>query len=198
MHDLYSLHSIHNQSPCPLIPLSNHSRLLPAQELLQLANLKRNLDQALQALSSGRCQLLTLVLADIPLDIQTHSRALTARTAQTEDDTAAVRELDDLALVLRHAAVDGVGVVEVDGLADGEGLAGGRGLVRGVDESALGDVLVEVVDELVCALGRYLLVVVAREEGATILGVVLLEELVDADELIGGLLVGVGDDVQPR
>ena len=54
----------------------------------------------------------------------------------------------------------------------------------GVDKRALGDVLVEVIDELLGSFGSNFFVVIAREEGATVLGIVFLEELLDTDELV--------------
>ena len=55
----------------------------------------------------------------------------------------------------------------------------------GVDKRALGDVLVEVVDELLGCFGSNFFVVIAGEEGATVLGIVFLEELLDTDEFVG-------------
>ena len=56
---------------------------------------------------------------------------------------------------------------------------------------------VQLLDELVRALGRDLLVVVAREERAAVHGVVLLQQLVDAEQLVRRLLVRVREDVEP-
>ena len=102
-----------NSFPADMIRLGDNGRLVPTQELLQLADLERNLDQALQTLSRRRGQLLTLILADISLNVQPHSRTLASRATQSEDDSATVCKLNDLTLVLGNTTVDGVGVVEV-------------------------------------------------------------------------------------
>lgn len=176
----------------------DNSRRIALQELLEVAELQRNLDQALQALLRGLAQLrLALVRRDVALDVHAHRRALAARPAQTEHDARAVDEAHDLALVLRHAVVDRVRVIEVVHVLDDERLARRRGRVRRAREVARRDVRVQLVDELVRALGRDLLIVVPREERAAVYGVVLLQELVDAEQLVRRLLVRVREDVQP-
>ena len=120
-----------------------------------------------------------------------------ARAAQTEHDTRAVVETDDLALVLADRVVDRVRVVEVGDVRYGERLAGALRGVRRLRERAGADVLVQRVYKLLCALRRDLLVVVAGEEGAAVDSIVLLEKLLDPYEFVGGLLVRVREDVQP-
>ena len=97
-------------------------------------------------------------------------------------------------LVLRHRLVDRVRVREVVQVRDLELAPGAEGLPG---QRARAEVVVEGLDERVGALGRDLLVVVAREEGAAVDGVVAFEQLLDADELVGRLAVGGGEDVEP-
>ena len=59
------------------------------------------------------------------------------------------------------------------------------------------DVYIERIDELLCAGRRYLFVIVPGEERTAIHDVVLRQELLNADKLIGRLLVCKGKDVQP-
>ena len=93
--------------------------------------------------------------------------------------------------------VDRVCVVEVGDLRDRERLAGTLRGVCGLRERSRADVFVERVDELLRASRRDLLVVVSREEGATVDGVMLLEQLLDTDELVWRFLVRECEDVQP-
>lgn len=161
--------------PHPILQphLGNDSGLLAAQELLELRDLESNLDEALEGLRGVARQFCGASAGrNVALNVHAYSRALGASAAETEDDAGAVSEGDDLALVLRHGAVDGVGVVKVESVRDGEALAGALGLVLGALERALRDVHVDRVDELLRTLGGNLLVVVAREERAAVRGVV--------------------------
>ena len=93
--------------------------------------------------------------------------------------------------------VDRVCVVEVGDLRDRERLAGTLRGVCGLCERPRADVFVERVNELLRASRRDLLVIVSREEGATVDGVMLLEQLLDTDELVWRFLVRECEDVQP-
>ena len=166
--------------------LCDDGRLVTAEVLLQFANLQRNFDETSETLRSLCAELCrTRTGRNVALDVHSHRRTLAASATKTEDDTGAVGEGDDLTLVLRHAAIDGVGVVEVERLGDSKRLAGALGGVLGSLEGAVGDVCVKIVDELLGALRGDLLVVVAREERATVDSVVLLKKLLNTDELVG-------------
>lgn len=173
----------------PILPdalrLGDDGGLLAAEELGQVAELQRDLDKALEALLRVLVELgRTGRGRNVALDIHAHGRALAAGTAQAEHDARTVVEGDDLALVAADAAVDGVGVVEVGDARDGELLAGALRDVRGAGERAGADVHVDGVHERLRSDRGDLLVVVAGEERAAVDSVVLLEQFLDADELV--------------
>lgn len=90
------------------------SWLIPAQKLLQLAQFKGHLNQALQTLSGGSSELRwTGLWSYVTLDIHTDRRALTSGATQAEYDPRAVRKGDNLSLVLRHGVVNRVLVFEI-------------------------------------------------------------------------------------
>lgn len=199
-------------------PASSHThdgRLLSSGQRFQSADLQRHLDQGLESLG-GLHRVLFRVLA-VLFHVEPDGGALASRPAQSEDDPAAVLELDVQALVLRHRVVDRVGVAKVAGLLDLEGgRARGRAQV-GADERLVGKEVSEGVHDLV-GTGLDLLVVVPAathhfcqcvvpyvthqygpdlpgEEAPSVFLVVLLQDLLDGLALF--LLVGGGQDGQP-
>ena len=81
--------------------LGDDSRLLALEELAQLADLQRDLDEALETLLRVLVELLrALVGRHIALDVHPDRRALASCAAETEDNTGTVIKADDLALVL--------------------------------------------------------------------------------------------------
>jgi len=172
--------------------LRDNSRLLSLQKSDQVTNLQRNIDQAFQALG-GRHRVLALVVR-VLLDVQSHSRTLASCAAQTEDDARTVTELHDLALVLRHAVVHRVCVIEVRGCRDSERLGPRSKLLA--DQGTLGNVFVKRGDELVSTLGGDFLIIVAREERAAVLLIVVQKNLLDSNQRFG-IFVGVSQDVKP-
>jgi hypothetical protein len=164
-------------------------RLDAANELLQLEEVGGELDVVLEVLLSIKAELARVGL--VLLDVQTDGGAAGTGAGETDDDAAAVVELDVDALVLADAAVE-VGVGEVIGL---DNLAASDG---GADEFALlgADELVDVGDHLGGVFALAALVVVAGEEGAAVNAP---EVLLDALDARGGagLLANAGDDVQP-
>ena len=119
------------------------SRLSPLEVFFKSRDLQRDLNQALETLSSG-FGILSLVLR-VSLNVHPDSGSLTARPAQPEDNARTIGEGDDVSLVLRDATVNGVSVGEVIDLGDNE-FAGGRG-VSGGDEVGVVDEIVEVRDK---------------------------------------------------
>lgn len=88
--------------------------LVPAQELLQLAEFQSNFNQALQTLGgrlAKRCG--ASRSGYVSLHVHAHSGTLASRATETEDDARAIGEGDDLTLVLRHRVVNGVFVLKV-------------------------------------------------------------------------------------
>ena len=178
--------------------LCDDSRLLPAEELSQLAELQSDLDQPLESILSIPLQLLLVrISGEVSLDIHPDGSTLTTGTRQPPDDTGSVLKGDDLSLVLADASVDRVGVVEVISLGDLEAGAGRLGLVFGTDERTGADRLLELIDKLLSGSGFNLLVVVTGEEGTTVDLVVSQENIIDADQFVGRLLVSSGEDVEP-
>jgi hypothetical protein len=92
------------------------------------------------------------------LDVQPDRRSRTAGAGQTHHDPTAVRELDVQSLVLRHAAVNGVLVLEVARGRDREARDGAA------DEGGVGDLGRQVSREFLGAIGVDVLVVVTGEE----------------------------------
>lgn len=93
--------------------------------------------------------------------------------------------------------VDGVRIRKVGQARDGERRAGRRGFVRGVGERGRVEREVEVRDEGVGAGGGDLLVVVPAEERAAVDRVVRVEDVVDAEQLVGRVAIGSGEDIEP-
>jgi hypothetical protein len=169
--------------------LSLDIRLGTANELLQLEEIGGELDVVLEVVLCVHvvCLLVGIVL----LNVQTDGGAAGTGTRQTDNDSAAVVELDVDTLVLADAAVK-VGVAEVVGLDD---LAARDG---GTDKFVLlgGDEFLHVSGHLLGTLGLTALVVVTGEESATVnLPEVLLDGL-DAGGL-ALLLTDTGNDVEP-
>jgi hypothetical protein len=94
------------------------------------------------------------------LDVQPDRSSRTAGAGQTHHDPTAVRKLDVQSLVLCHAAVNGVLVLEVASIGDRKAIDGAA------DEGAVGDLGRQVTRELLGAIGVDILIVVTGEEGA--------------------------------
>ena len=56
---------------------------------------------------------------------------------------------------------------------------------------------VNVVNQFLSAFRRNFLVIVSAEEGTSIDGVEFIEEVIDADQLVGRIFIHCRDDVQP-
>ena len=152
----------------------------------------------MQTLGSGlakRCR--TSRSRHISLHIHAHSSTLTPGTTKTEDDTRAISEGDNLALILRHRVVDRVFVLEIVQTRDGEAGRGGLVGVHGIVEGLALKRLIEVGNEGLGTLGRDFFIVVSTEEGAAIDGVELVQDVVDADNRPGYVLISSGEDIQP-
>jgi hypothetical protein len=169
--------------------LSADIRLDTADELLQLEEVGGELDVVLEVLLGVKAELAGVGL--VLLDVQTDGGAAGTGAGETDDDAAAVVELDVDALVLADAAVE-VGVGEVVGLDD---LAASDG---GADELALlgADELVDVGDHLSGISAVAALVVVAGEERAAVDAPEVLLDALDAGSG-ASLLANAGNDVQP-
>lgn len=164
-------------------------RLGTANELLQLEEVGGELDVVLEVVLC--VHLVCLLVGIVLLNVQTDGGAAGSGTRQTDNDSAAVVELDVDTLVLADAAIK-IGVAEVVGLED---LAARDG---GSDELVLlgGDELLHVSGHLLSTLGLTALVVVTSEESATVdLPEVLLDRL-DAGGL-ALLLTNTSNDVEP-
>lgn len=172
--------------------LRNDGGFLPLGQLGQLAQLERNLDQGLQTLG-GRPGVLVRVVA-VLFDVHSDGGALGTGTRESEDDSAAVGELDVQSLVLGDGSVDRVGVGEVVGFLDGEADVGRGGLQGGSDKGRVGELLSEVVHHFLGS-GFDLLVVVSGEEVSAVLLVVFDQDVVDVLSRL--FLVGDGQDGQP-
>jgi len=92
----------------------NDGGFIPPKEFLQLADLKRNFDQALKTFCSRLVKgTSTSIRCDIALDIHAHSSSLTAGSTQPKDHPRTITESDDLSLVLGDRVVDGIFVFEI-------------------------------------------------------------------------------------
>jgi len=96
------------------IAYSDDGRFISSKEFFQVADLKRNFDQALKTLCSRLAEgSSTSIRCNISFDIHAHSSPLTAGSTQPEDHPRTIAESDDLSLVLRDRVVDGVLVFEI-------------------------------------------------------------------------------------
>ena len=178
--------------------LCDNSRLVPSKVLGQLAELKSDLNQPLEAILSVPRQLLLICFRrEVSLDVHPDGGSLTSGARQPPDDARSILESDDLSLVLANASIYGVSVVEVVGFGNLEAGAGRLGLVIGTNERTGADRLFEIVDKFLSGSGLDFLVVVSREEGTTVDLVVSQEKIVDANQFIGRCLVGSSEDVEP-
>lgn len=178
--------------------LGDDGRLLPTQELFQLTDFQRNLDQSLETLLDVPRQLFrTLVCSNVALEVHPDSSSLTSGTTQPPHNTTSIIKSDNLTLVLADAAVDGVCVVKVVRFRNGESRFGRcRGMLCS-NERLGADRFLQSVDQLLGSGRLDFLVIVAREEGSSVDGVMPLQEIVDSDEFVGRFLVRGGEDVQP-
>jgi len=69
--------------------------------------------------------------------------------------------------------------------------------VHGIVEGLALKRLIEVGNEGLGTLGRDFFIVVSTEEGAAIDGVELVQDVVDADNRPGYVLISSGEDIQP-
>lgn len=96
------------------IPYSDDGRFIPSKEFFQLADFKRNFDQALKTFGSRLAEgSSTGIRCNIALDIHAHSSSLTAGSTQPEDHARTITKSDDLSLVLGDGVVDGILVFEI-------------------------------------------------------------------------------------
>ena len=162
--------------------LCDDGGLLPSEELRQLAELKSDLDQALESILGIPHQLLFVCLCSkVSLNVHPDSSTLAPGTGQPPDDAGSVFESDDLPLVLADTPIDRVSVVEVVSFFDLEAGASRLRLVLTTDERASSDCLLECVNELLSGGGLDLLVIVTGEEGTTVNLVVFQEKIVNTD-----------------
>ena len=182
----------------PLASLCDDGGLIPSKVLGQLADLKSDLDQALQSILSIPHQLLLICFRrEVTFDVHPNGSTLTSSTRQPPDDAGSILEGDDLSLVLADAPIDRVRVVEVVCFGDLEAGTGRLGLVFRANEGTGLDRLFELVHEFLSSGRLYLFVIVAGEEGTTVDLVMPQEQIVDADQFVGRRLVGGGEDVEP-
>lgn len=92
--------------------------------------------------------------------------------------------------------INGILILEVVQAGNGEGSAIGGG-VNCVVQGTSGDRLVQIRDEGIGTFGRHLFVVISAEEGTTVDGIKLVENVIDSDQFIGRFLISGGDNVQP-
>jgi len=163
-----------------------------------LTDLKSNLDQALQTLAGGLGQRLQTSLGlDVTFDVKADGGTLASSAAQTEDNTRAIRESDNLSLVLGNRVVDGILVFKVVNLGHSEVVPGAGRSVDRIQEGARLKGLVESSNKFVGAFRGNLFIVVSAEERAAVDEIELVQQVVDADEFVGRVLVDGGQDVEP-
>ena len=93
---------------------SDDRRFISSKEFFQVADLKRNFDQALKTFCSWLAEgSSTSIRCNIALDIHAHSSSLAAGSTQPKDHARTITESDDLSLVLGDRVVDGILVFEV-------------------------------------------------------------------------------------
>ena len=177
---------IHRIRVIPLMGLGLDIRLLTTNMGLELEQLQSQSNVLAEVVLGTQTKLGAVAL--VALNVQTDSSTTATSTGQTDNNAAAVVELDVQTLVLGHTAVQ-VSVGEVTSVGDLAAVDGGA-------SSTLGNDLGESLDDLVGAVAVDVLVVVAGEESAA---VGLPEVVLDGGDAGGlGLVLGnTGDDVQP-
>lgn len=169
--------------------LSLDIRLLTANILLELEQRQGKGNVVSQVLLSIEAELGLVAL--IALDVQTDGGSAAAGTRQTNDNAAAIVELDVQALVLGDTAVE-VSVGEVTGIND---LAGGDG--RADEAVTVCDKIRQSGDDLVGTVAVDILIIIAREEGTAVGLPEIVLDRGNAGSLAGLLLGHTGNDVQP-
>lgn len=170
--------------------LSPNIGVRPADELLQLQQLDRQVDVILQIILRVEVELRRVVL--VPLHVQANGSPAAAGSGQPHDDPASVVEFDVDTLVFADAAVE-VRVREVVGFEHFPAAHGGSDEVGflGGDESG------EMGDHLVRAVSVYVFVIVTGEECPAVDAPEVLLDGGDAWGFVRLLFRDASDDVQP-